>query len=211
MFRAKLIVLSMLAALALGAVGAASASAAEYGGFTGTETISGEGKAQVFESVIASAKVIINCEKNKGTGSLTASTGAGEGELTFETCSLSVVNGTTHAKEAQAVCTVANATSSIKGQLVAGNTRQTLEPKTGTVFAEIKITGASCTEKGTFKVEGKVSCAGPEGLVALEEHALNCNGASGDELKLGTQEARLTGTLGVKLSGANKGKTFYAV
>ena len=212
MSRLRLVVLGLLAVLAVSAVGASSAFAAspEYHGFTGTETISGSGGAQLFESTVATQKILIKCEKNKGTGSLTATTGAGSGELTFEGCVLWLVNGTTHeATSAAATCTVANAIAKISAQLGKENTLETLKGSgEAGLFTEIKITGASCVAKGTFKVTGEVVCSGPEGEVALAVHVLNCNAAN-SALKLAAESARLTGSLNVELSGANKGKAWW--
>jgi hypothetical protein len=184
----------------------AFATAGEWHGFTPPESISGEGGAQLLESVIATQKVLIKCTKNSGTGTLEAG-GKAKGELTFETCKLFTVNSTTHVAEESAVCAVANPVSKILGQLEAGNTLVVLKAN-GTNFTEIKITGSSCVAKGTFAVTGEQTCSGPEGMVALVTHALNCN-AESTTLKLGTEPARLTGTLNVSLSGTNKGKAWW--
>jgi hypothetical protein len=209
MARFKLVALGLLAALAISAMGASSAFAAgEWHGsaLTLPETISGEGGAQLLESVIATQKVLIKCTKNKGTGTI-RTLGKAEGELTFEGCVLWTVNGTTHVAEESKVCAVSPPVAKISGQLEAGNTLVVLKAS-GTNFTEIKITGSSCVAKGTFAVTGEQTCSGPEGMVALVTHVLNCN-AEATSLKLGTEPARLTGELKVSLSGADSGGTWW--
>jgi hypothetical protein len=117
------------------------------------------------------------------------------------------VNGTTHVAEESTVCTVANPVAKILSQLEAGNTLVVLKAS-GTNFTEIKITGSSCVAKGTFAVTGEQTCSGPEGMVALVTHILNCN-AEATTLKLGSEPARLTGELKISLSGTNKGKVWW--
>jgi hypothetical protein len=209
MSRFKVAVFGLLAVLAVSALGASSAFATngKYGGFTGTATISGSGGEQILESVIASQKVEIKCASNSGTGELEAANGAGSGTLEFATCKLFLVNATTHVAEESTVCTVANPVAKISSQLEAVTTLEKLKAS-GTNFTEIKITGASCVAKGTFAVTGEVTCSGPEGTVALVTHVLNCNSAN-STLKLASEAARLTGSLSVKLTGTNAGKTYW--
>jgi hypothetical protein len=197
MSRVRLFAVSALAVFAVSALGASAAFAnGEYHGFTGTAEIEGKGGESILESTIATAKVIIVCTTVKGTGTLTATTGVGGGELTYETCKL--INTTAaHAEEVLTACTVANPVAKIAANLGAGNTLETLTPKE-TNFTEIKITGASCAAKGTFAVTGSIVCSGPRGFISKEVHILNCNSAN-STLKLGAEAARLTGSLEVNL------------
>jgi hypothetical protein len=206
MLRFKVALVIVVLASSLGASTAFAANG-KYGGFKGKATISGSGGEQILESVIASQKVEIKCASDSGTGELEASSGAGSATLEFATCKLFLVNATTHVAEESTVCTVANPVAKISSQLEAVTTLTQLKAS-GTSFTEIKITGASCVAKGTFAVTGEVTCSSPEGDVALVTHVFNCNSAKAT-LKLASEPARLTGSLSVKLTGANAGKAWW--
>jgi hypothetical protein len=193
----------VLTALALSGVGA-PAALAKIGGITPTsETFSLSGGKQLLESTIATQKILIRCEAEKGSATLTIATASGPTELTLSTCTVWTINSISHAAEQATACTVANPV--IKATL-------TLEAaglaKFTSVSSEIKITGASCPLKGTYKLSGEQICGLPEAEVALVTHSILCN-AVGSKLLLGAEALRYTGELSITPSGANVGKTWW--
>ena len=66
------------------------------------------------------------------------------------------------------------------------------------LFAEIKVEGATCVVKGTYKVKGTQTCKLPSGELFAVNHEIKCT-STGSKLKLGTEEASFEGIQTAKL------------
>lgn len=87
------------------------------------------------------------------------------------------------------------------------------EPKAGTKFTELELTGLECLAQGKISVEGQVACENPKGQEQLAIHELNCPepaikkyfvNASGVTEEKTVNELRLEGVL--KLAATYVGK-----
>jgi hypothetical protein len=202
MSRIKLTVLSFAAAVLLSAVGASAASALEYevndAAAVGNALTATGGKA-ILESKIVGERIIITCEESVGTGTLEA---AGKSSLKAEfknACKVKRILGATDTLEALAKCTVEEP---IKTEATGALNNSWKVTFTGVgaeeVFATIKITGAECAEKGTFKAKLKQVCSSPEGEVEANSHEIWCTPVE-STLKLGIEEARFWGVFNAKV------------
>ncbi len=79
-----------------------------------------------------------------------------------------------------------------------------LTPKTGTLFATIKLTGATCSETGKIAITGKAATTLPTGQSEKTLQEVDTNAPSG-ELKVGSASATLKGDASMKTGGASAG------
>lgn len=166
--------------------------------FAKVEGTSGVSK---LESSIAKESVTIECAKDIATGTVETN-GLSTGEVNIKECK--IIN---KGKEL-ATCKVKEPiVFKFKDQLIAngsGEVEDELKPtKAEEVFAEITIEGSLCVLKGTFKVKGVQTCELPHGEEFLITHEIACK-PSGSKLKLGSEEAKFTGTERVNLSPAEE-------
>jgi hypothetical protein len=155
------------------------------------------------ESEVAGIKISIVCEKAKGTGKLEPAGASAVTTLEFSSCKLYSITAD-HKAEVVAGCTIeepikqAEATDQDIYNVTSGGIEDSFSQK-GTVFAEVKILGAGCLLKGTYKItaqggEGKVGqicpILVPTAAAGVEVHEMICNGL-GSKLELGGKKARL--------------------
>jgi hypothetical protein len=179
--------------------------------------IEGTSGVSKLESEVAGVKILIECKKDTFKGEIEKE-GKNKGEVTFSECSLFEV--TKYIKVPLAVCTVPNIVFKFTTQLVTG---QGAGPATWgpedefnsteaeETFVTIKIEGASCALKGSYKAKqaeveikpaaqkfkGQV-CAMPEAGVGKLEHEIVCT-SSGSHITFGGKPAYFTSTDTVKL------------
>jgi hypothetical protein len=181
--------------------------------------VEGTSGASKLESTILAKRTIIECLKDKTIGAAGTNkiepAGASKGEIEYSECKLFIVNAE-HKKELLAACTVPNIKFKFTDLLLVGNGAGPDESFEGTeaeeTFVIIKIEGASCAAKGTYKVKNRV--AGKPGYVgsAVEptvgaaEHELIFTSV-GSNIKLGPEPASFFSTEKVKLES---GAAWYA-
>jgi hypothetical protein len=185
------------------------------------ETLKVEGTSGVskLESEVAGVKILIECKKDVFKGEIEKE-GKNKGEVTFSECSLFEV--AKYVKVSLAACTVPNIVFKFTSKLVTGQGPGpvTWGPEeefnsTGAeeTFVEIKVEGASCALKNTYKAKqasvtitppaagavfkGQV-CAMPEAGVGKVEHEIVCT-SSGSHITFGGKPAYFTSTDTIKL------------
>lgn len=191
----------------------------------GTEkfSVEGESAASKLEGEVAGLKTIVECKKDKFKGEIEKE-GKSKGEITFETCEFFEVKN--HVKTAVANCTVPPITFKFIDALVQGQglgpatwgPEDQFNPETGETFVEIKIEGASCVLKGTYKAtqhevaisEGTTTvkykgqvCALPEAGVGKVVHEIVCT-STGSHLTFNGKAAYFFSTDPVHLVGTAK-------
>jgi hypothetical protein len=206
MLRTKLVLLGLAAVFIVSAVASSSAFAAAETRFsvenkavtTATNVVGTSGPSQL-ESVVAGAKILIECEKDTFKGTI-EELGKSKGEITFEGCKVFVIKE--GKKESESACTVPNIKFSFKDQLVPGNgatAEEEFSPASGTLYVAFEITGASCLLKGKYEVktttEGKGQrCALPAGEIEQEKHEVDCTSTGSGELRFGTEKVSFFST-----------------
>jgi hypothetical protein len=169
------------------------------------------------ESEVLGAKIIIECKKDTLTGEIEKE-GKSTGEITFSECSL--FENKAYIKTALTACTVPNIVFKYTDKLVTGQGPgpETWGPEdefnsTGAeeTFVEIKLEGASCALKGTYKAKqaeveilpakqkfkGQI-CQLPEAGIGLVKHEVSCS-SSGSHLTFASKPAYFFSTEQVEL------------
>jgi hypothetical protein len=180
--RIRIVMLSTLAVLALSAVAAGAASAEPTYWHLNAALAAGESLGVRYTSMwsrlwVASPKLVITCERDKGTGTIKASgedtvasglayTGCKPFEWKENATTTQLEEGAEFSK-----CTVSGGTGAaageiklpaLKSQLVykVGSTKTQLlvrlEPEVGENFVTIKLSGAECALAGEDETKGKV-------------------------------------------------------
>lgn len=170
--------------------------------YIATAKVEGTSGVSKLESSIAKENVTIECAKDIATGTLETA-GLSTGEVNIKECKVLNKN-----KENLVNCKVKEPiVFKFKDQLItngSGEVEDELKPtKAEEVFAEITIEGSLCVLKGTFKVKGTQTCELPSGEAFLITHEIACK-PSGSKLKLGTEEAKFTGTERINLVPAEE-------
>jgi uncharacterized Zn ribbon protein len=172
-------------------------------GLTGTETkgIEGTSSISILAGTILGKAITIECLKDiivKGKNSVLKAGGASEAEIVFRECKLFIEG------KLSGVCTVPDITLKVNDQLIhnaKGEIEDEFTPtKAEEVFVEIKIEGAECALKGTFKVKGKQICEFPNASQSLVTHQIVCKPA-GSTLTLGGAAASFTGEEHINVVG----------
>lgn len=166
MSKAKVVVLSLLAAFAVSAIGSATATATTHNWkLEGTEIGKGEKeelkidsqKVSTFATTVAKIKITIACSEMVGpsTTNIIEEGGKSKFEFQFKNCFVS------ETKEGRQIflpaCKVAEPfTLKGEGELkgAVGQPEDELKGTGGASPGSLEITGAECALKGTFKVEG---------------------------------------------------------
>jgi len=167
-----------------------------------SEEVEGEseaGETAELAGTVASEKITIGCGKTAiETGKGTVETGGKtKATIVYSKCAL---YKTSTGKEIEK-CEVANITAKVKGALeeTSGELEVKLEPETGSIFAEITISGSTCLEKvSKAAVEGSQKCHLPGHWGFQRLHLIHCL-ASGSSLKFDKEAATYRGLFSLRL------------
>ena len=204
--KSRSVLVALVAVLALGTVASASASAAEWhvGGsaLTGSaELASATGLSEAI--TLSSAGVTITCSSGLELKSadIAAKNGGKIEHLLFKGCLIS-------APCALSSTTIETKPLTLEAALGSKSPEDTLllKPTTGTVFAEFKISGTSCSIAGVNKLTGQATFILPKGREELAEQELAVH-ANVNELEW-RGEVSLKGKVKVKLV-SGKGWSFH--
>lgn len=159
----------------------------------GFESMTTKGIAKM-EVEIGGTKTTVICKTNKGKGEWETG-GKGNGEITFEECSL----------EKASSCSVANIKLKFSSQLIgtAPSIEDEYKPASPPVFVEVEIKGEACIFKGKYQVEGTQVCKLPKQTEQIVEQEIECT-PSGSKLTLAKNPAKLTSTDGLELESKVK-------
>jgi hypothetical protein len=216
MSRIKLALLCLVAALTVSAVASVAASAAPTNRFFvnkvelgAEEPIEGTVELAQLNFEVASAKTMITCTNNALVKGAISKSGETSGEITFKGCKVfSIASGVA---TNLSVCAVEEPiTFKFTDQLITGAgglvEDEFKASEAAEVFVKIKITGASCTIKGTYEPKGTyVASLGDEGEVEKTEHELVYT-SHGSKIKISEKPASFTNRTRIKVKS---GKGFY--
>jgi len=168
---------------------------------TAAKKITGTSGNSKLEGTVAGLKLIIECKKDKTTGTTNEieTAGKNKGKILFEECGhpSEILRG--NRKELTA-CTVANIEFSFLSQLIAGKgAGPELEfkpsPSTSKLFVTIKITGCALPEENKVEVAAEgdgITCALPEAEVGLVVHEISCWSTGDTNLRFAGKAASFT-------------------
>jgi hypothetical protein len=206
MSKAKLAILSMLAAFALSATASATAMAHEF--FVNEKAIGKGEKVEVqgnqipgvnqLEGTVAKLQVHITCQENPlpaGSTDVLEEAGKLKIKSEYKGCTVSTVSG--GVVENQPKCKLKEFAAEGSGELIESGTMSVKGSPLGTVHIE-EVTGAgACTLTGEFKMEGTQACTVPHSEVVVTVLTVECNPAGSKELKLGAEPTKLTSTASI--------------
>ena len=147
------------------------------------------------ESKIGGAKVTIICEGGKLKDEIEKAGLSKGGEIVLEGCFAD------SAKEGVATeltsCTVSNITLKFNDTLITGagaDPELELQPSSGKLFGEVEVAGASCSIKGTYKLEsategkGEICAPANRGEEEVVRRFIACYPVGSTELRLGGEK-----------------------
>jgi hypothetical protein len=211
MTKAKLAVVSLVAALGVSGAASASASAHEFiveGKAIGeSEDILSSFKSEgtSFFASVSHTKVEIKCAKDKGSVALEFF-GKTKGSITYEECKAYQLNAKRELTLLK--CTVPNTKIFFIDHLITFKAKvaDEFEPE-GTSFGEFKVTGGECPIGGAYSLKGTVIGIQPEAEVEKETHLTEFvpTEAGSQKLELGEGAAELVGTEELTLPEGKKG------
>jgi len=185
----------------------------EWLAITAAKKITGTSGNSKLEGTVAGLKLIIECKKDKTTGTTNEieTAGKNKGKILFEECGhpTEILRG--NRKELTA-CTVANIEFSFLSQLIAGKgAGPELEfkpsPSTSTLFVTIKITGCALPEENKVEVAAVgdgITCALPEAEVGLVVHEIACASTGDANLRFAGKAASFTSVEKVEIENKER-------
>jgi hypothetical protein len=166
--------------------------------------VEGSSETSKLRGEILSTKIAVICKKDKVTGEIEKEAKS-KGTITLEECE--VENETT--KEKIKGCKVPNTEIPITDLLVSALVSEDEFKPTHAeeVLIEIKVEGAECVLKGTYKVKGTQICKLPSGELFAVSHEITCT-PSGSKLTLASKAATFESTEAVKLESKKEWAAF---
>ena len=169
--------------------------------FSGTESTESKSTgAFKLSGKIGKIKTVVSCSAAKATGTITENTkDTASAGLELSGCSVPEPTG---CKTTEAPKTVALA--STIATVEESKIYDTIEPKSGSAFLTIFISGISCAIEGSYELAGSIRCEIPEPTVQAATKDCVSSSTTGSKLKLGSNETQPEVTLATTLTGTNK-------
>jgi hypothetical protein len=196
----------VISMLACGAVSASAFAAAQWfvGGllFSGTESTESKstGSFKLSATLGTNVKTVVSCSGAKAAGTITENTkDTASPGIELSGCSVLEPSGCTVTSPLKTV-SLASSIETVEESKI----YDTIEPKSGTEFFKLIISGTLCSVEGSYKLTGSVRCEIPGPAIQATTKDCVSSSTTGSKLKLGSSEAQAEVTLATILSGTNK-------